>query len=224
MTAPPPPPLPSLPLVAARLAHDLRGPLGVVVSALHELEQELQVSGAIDVTSALRLLHMARRGTRKLERAASRLDAVAHENERTAAHVDLLPLVQRAAERTAQLEHRADVPLQLPKALSTVRVRVVPHLFSHALEDVLAWSLKRSRDGVDVEFAKRHDDEGDHVEIVVTVHAVDVVPTAEVPLQDPLGLAKWLLAGMDGGLTIRAVDGDVVVVVTVPAGPAVGGT
>lgn len=220
-----PPPLPSLPLVAARLAHDLRGPLGVVVSALHELEQELQSPGPVDMTSALRLLHMARRGTRKLERAASRLDAVAHEATRTPAHVDLLPLVNQAAVRTAQLEHRADVPLQLPQTSSTVRVRVVPHAFAHALEDVLAWSLKRSRDGVDVVFVQRHDDaDGDQVQIVVTVHAVDVVPTADVPLQDPLGLAKWLLAGMGGGLTIHAVDGDVVVVVTVPAGPAVGGT
>ncbi len=74
-------------------------------------------------------------------------------------------------------------------------------------------------------FVQRHDDQdGDQAQIVVTVHAVDVVPTAAVPLQDPLGLAKWLLAGMGGGLTIHAVDGDVVVVVTVPAGPAVGGT
>lgn len=224
MTPPQLPPLPSLPLVAARLAHDLRGPLGVVVSALHELEQELQTSGPVDVVSALRLLHMARRGTRKLERAASRLDAVAYEKERTPGNVDLLPLVQHAAERTAQLEHRADVPLQLPKTLSTMRVRVVPHLFTHAIEDVLAWSLKRSRDGVDVELAQRRNEDGDQADVVVTVHAVDVVPSAEVPLQDALGLAKWLLAGMGGGLTIRAVDGDVVVVVTVPAGPKVGGT
>jgi signal transduction histidine kinase len=213
--------LPELPLIAERVAHDLRGPLGVVVSALHELEQELNAPGGLDVAAALRLLEMARRGTRKLERTAARLDALAHRERRTPAHVDLHPLVVEAARRTAQLERRPDVPLRLPATThKAIRVRVVPQTFEHALEDVLAWALKRSHRGVDVELLTSADE--NTCCVVVTARDVDTVPGTVVPFQDPLGMAQWLLMSMAGKVSAKLEERDVVVTVSVPAGPLVG--
>jgi len=138
--------LPALDVVVKRVAHDVRGPVGVIVAALHEIEETLAGLADADVKADLaRLLEMARRGTRKLERTAFTLDAIGALQAPAVSHVDLQPMVKTAIERMQVAERRPQVKLtwvDIPEA--TLRVIVAPTLFTHALEELFGYAIRKS--------------------------------------------------------------------------------
>ena len=209
--------LPSLGVVASGIAHDVRGPIGVIMAVLHELEQSNGASGP----DLERLLEMARRGTRKLERTASTLDAIAQLEKPVFASVDLGPMLDAATERMRGLERRPAVKVVLPTANGNTRVSVAPTLFPHAVEEIVGWSLRRNPKELRLEI-NREAGPG-IVGVTVTVVGVQVLPASVLPFQDPLGLARQLLEAQGGQLSIELRDGDVVMTVTVPMAPPVVG-
>ena len=218
------PPHPELSVVAERVAHDLRGFTGLLVSALHELTELQGNPRAENVPqrglSAPELLQMAGRVTFRLERLSARLTAVAQSDRFPPAVVDLEPLIEEAVAHAVRCERRADVSVKLPTAGGVTRVRVVPHACVEAIEDLVAWALKRSRRTVlvtiDVSSAAA-------VLILVTAAEVTVAPAMSVPFQDPLGMANWQLIRMGGSLRAEVSADEVTLVASVPRGRAVGG-
>ncbi|MDP2344109.1 MAG: hypothetical protein Q8O67_24340 [Deltaproteobacteria bacterium] len=208
--------LPSLGVVASGIAHDVRGPVGVIIAVLHELEQGNGTSGP----DLERLLEMARRSTRKLERTASTLDAIAQLERPLLANVDLCPMLNAAVDRMRSLERRSQVKVQLPASDAPTRVQVAPSLFPHALEELFGWSLRRNPSELTIE-VKRPKESGEAVVVVVNVVGVHVLPASAVPFQDPLGLARQLLEVQGAGLVIEVDDARVLMSISVPAAPAV---
>ena len=207
---------PSLGSVAAGIAHDVRGPIGVIVAVLHEIEQSAGAAVGADLE---RLLEMARRSTRKLERTAATLDAVAQLEQPQLSTVDLCHMLHAAVDRMRSLERRSELKLTLPSATGTTRVQVAPALFPHALEELVGWALRRNPAELRLEIQRP--DESANVVVVVTVVGVAVLPASARPFQDPLGLARQLLEAQGAGLSIEAVEGNVVMAVSVPAAPQV---
>jgi hypothetical protein len=233
---------PSLGVVASGIAHDVRGPVGVIIAVLHELEQSNGASGA-DLD---RLLEMARRGTRKLERIATTLDAIAQLERPLLASVDLGPMINTAADRMRSLERRPAVKVTLPSTDGApVRVQVAPSLFPHAIEEIVGWALRRNPSALRIEINRPGDvgpdtQDGDvrvrpggaegsegrapqakHVVVVVDVVGVHALPASAVPFQDPLGLARQLLEAQGTGLSIEADETHVLLKLRVPAAPLV---
>lgn len=201
------------PVLAARVAHDVRGAVSVLLSALQELEHQLG-----EDADARRVLQMARRATGKLECTAGRLDAVAHRDALTMADVDLEPMLQRAASTMAALERRESKPLSLPPLRPPTRIRVVAGVFETALADVFRWALRFAADGVDVEVSRTVAPAAVVIRIVVS--GVKAVPAQRQPFADPLGLAALLLRDMRGTLSSSLGDDAVTLLITVPAGGA----
>ncbi len=206
---------PSLGVVASGIAHDLRGPVGVIVAVLHEIE----LSAGIASADLERLLEMARRSTRKLERTAATLDAIAQLEQPQLATVDLCPMLHAAVDRMRSLERRSELKLTLPDRTGTTRVQVAPSLFPHALEELVGWALRRNPSELRMEVQRPA--EGNRVVVVVTVVGVNVLPASASPFQDPLGLARQLLEVQGAGLSIEVVAGSVVMEVSVPTAPQV---
>jgi hypothetical protein len=215
------PPPPELPIVAERVAHDLRGFIGLLVSALHELT-ELQTprtdSALPRGLTAPELLQMAGRVTCRLERVAARLDAVAHHDRFPPAHVDLEPLIKDAVAHAVRSERRAEVTVTLPIG-GVTRVCVVPQASVEAIEDLVAWALKRSRRPVSLTVDLSSTEA---VQILVTAVGVTVIPAMSVPFQDPLGMANWLLLRMGGSLHAEVAADKVTLVASLPRGSAGG--
>lgn len=209
--------LPPLSNVTKKVAHDVRGPLGVIAAALHEIELSVNEEGSDDASAALarlrtdlpRLLEMARRGTRKLERLAITMDAVGALEAPALSSVDLLPMVKTAIERMQTAERRPQVKVVVDEPAQTVRVRVSPQLFTHALEELFGHAIRRCAAEVRVDFVDST--------VRITLVGVDAVPAMVVPFQDTLGLAAHLLDVQHVSLTTDHNDAGVTLVVAVPA-------
>lgn len=218
--------LPPLGAVAKRVAHDVRGPVGVIVAALHEIELIIAELGDDSRGEEFsRLLEMARRGTRKLERTATTMDAIGVLEAPTPSGVDLHPMVITAIERMKRAERRPQVVVNGPAPGQTVRVRVAPQLFSHAIEEVLAYAIRRSASEVRVTIsspvttstAPDQAQTPQLVSLVVTMVGADVVPASAVPFEDPLGLAAHLFEVQHVSFTIDKQDDGVTLLVGVPS-------
>lgn len=138
--------IPPLSVVARRVAHDVRGPVGVIVAALHEIEEALAGLGdAAEGKELQRLVEMARRGTRKLERTAFTLDAIGALPPPAVSHVDLQPMVKTAIDRMQIAERRPQVAVNVVSSPeTTLRVTVAPPLFTHALEELFGYAIRKS--------------------------------------------------------------------------------
>ena len=214
--------LPSLRVVASGIAHDVRGPIGVIIAALHEIEQSYGATSP----DLERLLEMARRGTRKLERTAATLDAVAQLERPQLASVDLCPMLNAATERMRGLERRSQVKVVLPPANGSTRVQVAPSLFLHGIEELVGWALRRNPAELNIQVEPAGPGGRVHpgfVAVVIVVVGVQILPPSAVPFQDPLGLARQLLEVQGAELKIELVEADVIMRLTVPTAPPVVG-
>jgi signal transduction histidine kinase len=138
-----------------RVAHELRGPAGVTLGALEELE--LALEGA-DTPQTAPLFAMARRGVKRILRTADRLARTAqlesgrHAMSHTA--TDLRLLITQVAEEVEELEARRSVKLEriLPQAACTVMVDA-PWL-QVALGELLAQALRSARKQASIELSR----------------------------------------------------------------------
>lgn len=134
-----------------RVAHELRGPVGVTLGALDELELALGDSAGEYRT----LLDMARRGVRKVLRTAERLTRTA---QLESGNVTFLPapcdvkgLVQRASAEAELLERRRGVKLELILPDQPCTVTLDAAWVQAALMEVVAQALRSARRVVTVE-------------------------------------------------------------------------
>jgi signal transduction histidine kinase len=188
-----------------RVAHELRGPAGVTLGALEELE--LALDGA-DTTQTSPLFAMARRGVKRILRTADRLARTAqlesgrHAMSHTA--TDLRLLITQVAEEVEELEARRSVKLErvLPQAACTVMVDA-PWL-QVALAELLSQALRSARKQVSIELSV----EAGVVRVVITDDG-SVLRNEESPGASAMGYRR------DGGFphtlaseVIRAHGGD----------------
>ncbi len=96
-----------------RIAHELRGPLGVILGALNEIER----SHGAPATELQPLLRMARRGARRVLRTADRLDRAAQLEAASLVwgktSIDLPSLVAEVVSDVIQLETRGGVRVEV---------------------------------------------------------------------------------------------------------------
>lgn len=140
----------------ARLAHELRGPAGVVLGALDELE-----SGLGDRAKQRLMMAMARRNMQKLLQTSDRLSRSAQleagplQLSRTA--VDLATFVKRQAAAVEEMEGRRSVRLELSLPNEPCLVELDPGWIEIALAEIIGHALRSARGYVRVVLA--HDAE-----------------------------------------------------------------
>jgi hypothetical protein len=137
----------------ARIGHDVRGPAGVVLGALDELERSLGESAA----SHAALLAMARRGARRLVRLADRYAItaeLAQGVEPDLAPADLSALARGAIRDAASVHGRKEITLELGGALGAepwrIDARVHGRWATAAIGDALLLLLRSARARVHV--------------------------------------------------------------------------
>jgi len=167
-----------------RVAHELRGPAGVTLGALDELEHAL---GAAQVEQHRLLLAMARRGAKRVLRTAERLTRTA---QLEAGHVfgrgavtDLRGLVRDAVREAELVEGRSSVKLRLSLPDEPCLSEVDSGWWSVALAELVAQAVRCARQQVDVQVQLQ--DESVVVQVRDDRVAVVDAPSARfVPLDD----------------------------------------
>jgi signal transduction histidine kinase len=134
-----------------RVAHELRGPAGVTLGALDELEHAL---GAEVVEQNRVLFAMARRGARRVLRTADRLSRTA-QLEGGGAHVTRLPadlrtLVRQATQDAELIEGRSSVKVQLRVSDEPCASDVDGAWLAIALMELVAQAIRCARREVEV--------------------------------------------------------------------------
>lgn len=133
------------------LAHELRGPSGVTLGALDELE--LALGDAAQAHAGL--FAMARRGVRRVLRTTDRLSRSAQLETSGLAlaleETDLSALVERAAHDAELVEARRGVKLEITRPSHPVSARVDATWLSAALSEVVAAALRAAKRSVLVE-------------------------------------------------------------------------
>ncbi len=139
-----------------RLAHELRGPAGVTLGALAELEAALGDRAA----EFAPLLQMARRGVNRVVRSAERLQQtgqlVGQRGEFTRADVDVSALVARAASEAESIEARRKVQVKI-EAAAGLRGSVDGRWLSVALFEVISNAIRHARTAVQVQAERTSD-------------------------------------------------------------------
>ncbi len=134
-----------------RIAHEVRGPAGVVLGALDELELAL---GAELAQQNRALFAMARRGARRVLRTAERLARTASlEAPRTPVQCvtgDVRPAVREAAQEAERIESRASVQLTLSLPEEPCSCELDPDWLTVALSEVIGQALRSARSRVEV--------------------------------------------------------------------------
>ena len=119
-----------------RIAHELRGPTGVTLGALDEIERLLARSECEEESRAL--ISMARRGARRVLRTAERLTRTAQleagHTHMAATLLDVREIVARVARDTEQLEGRSAVRVELVTAAQPCVAHVDANWLGVALE------------------------------------------------------------------------------------------
>ena len=134
-----------------RIAHELRGPAGVTLGALDELEHALD-DAQLDQHKLL--LAMARRGARRVLRTAERLTRTA-QLEAGTTHVDRVPgdvrtIVKQAAEEAALIEGRSSVRVEVQIPDDPCTAAVDGGWLSIAIGELVAQSIRCARKSVEV--------------------------------------------------------------------------
>jgi signal transduction histidine kinase len=134
-----------------RVAHELRGPAGVTLGALHEIERAL----GSEVRELQPLLGMARRGVRRVLRTADRLDRTAQleakEPAWRKAAIDLRSLVAEVARETVLLEARSGVRLDSSETEEPCFIDADGSWVRAAVAELIANAVRFSRTRVSVE-------------------------------------------------------------------------
>ena len=134
-----------------RIAHELRGPAGVTLGALDELEHALD---AAQMEQHKLLLAMARRGARRVLRTAERLTRTAQLESGTT-HVDRVPgdvrtIVKQAADDAALVEGRSSVRMALALPDEPCTAAVDGAWLTVAITELVAQSIRCARKSVEV--------------------------------------------------------------------------
>lgn len=139
------------------LAHELRGPSGVTLGALDELELALGENAAAHAA----LFAMARRGVRRVLRSADRLSRTAqlelpgHMLARE--EVDLIKLVERSTKEAELVEARRGVKVELTLPEGKQTGRVDPTWLGAAMAELVGAALRSARRSVLVELQPSSD-------------------------------------------------------------------
>lgn len=140
------------------LAHELRGPSGVTLGALDELELALGDAAREHAS----LFAMARRGVRRVLRTTERLSRTAQLEQSglaiAAEEADLSTLVERAAREAELVEARRGVKLDITRPAEPVPVRVEPAWLVAAISEVVAAALRAAKRSVLVELKPGQDE------------------------------------------------------------------
>jgi signal transduction histidine kinase len=134
-----------------RIAHELRGPAGVTLGALNEVERALRVQAE----EFQPLLGMARRGIRRILRTADRLDRAAQLEvarpvwRKTA--IDLESLVAAVAGEVALLEARSGVSVALSQSGAPCVIDADASWIRAAVGELVANAVRFARTRVSVE-------------------------------------------------------------------------
>jgi K+-sensing histidine kinase KdpD len=167
-----------------RVAHELRGPAGVTLGALDELEHAL---GPEALEQNRMLFAMARRGARRVLRTADRLTRAA-QLEGGTAHVTRLPadlrtLLRQATEDAELIEGRSSVKLTLRVPDEPCASDVDGTWLTMALMELVAQAIRAARREVEVQLVAR----GGGLKVTVSDdrYAVMEAPSRRfVPLED----------------------------------------
>lgn len=206
------------------LAHELRGPSGVTLGALDELELALGES-AKEYAS---LFAMARRGIRRVLRSADRLSRTAQLEGSTQVvsleESDLCKIVERAVKEAELVEQRRGVKVDVKLPEGATPARVDANWLGSAFAEVVGAALRSARRAVLVELQETPDG----FRFVVCDDGVSSAPPRLrrfEPSDDrrDAGLAfpivKEVTDAHHGELTMRSGDaGGLIVVMTFPRG------
>jgi len=139
------------------LAHELRGPSGVTLGALDELELALGEAAHAHAS----LFAMARRGVRRVLRTTDRLSRSAQLElsgvPSSFEEADLSLLVERAAREAELVEARRGVKLEITRPQEPVLLRVDANWLGAALAEVVAAALRAAKRSVLVELQQTSD-------------------------------------------------------------------
>ncbi len=139
----------------ARVAHELRGPAGVTIGALEEID----VDGAQGAGAYRALLTMARRGALKVLHTADRLSRIAQLEAGTArmtsARADLRDVVSKACASVSALEPRRVSKLRCPEGDDPVWAELDAEWAQAALVELFWYALRVARDEIRVELVER---------------------------------------------------------------------
>jgi two-component system, OmpR family, sensor histidine kinase TctE len=133
------------------LAHELRGPSGVTLGALDELELALGEAAQAHAS----LFAMARRGLRRVLRTTDRLSRTAQLEQSGLAialeRADLSELVARAAREAELVEARRSVKLEVTRPGEPVLAQVDSAWLGAAISELVAAALRAAKRSVLVE-------------------------------------------------------------------------
>lgn len=139
------------------LAHELRGPSGVTLGALDELELALGENAAAHAT----LFAMARRGVRRVLRSAERLSRTAQlelpNHVISREEVDLIKLVERSTKEAELVEARRGVKVELTLPEGKPVARVDSSWLGAAMAELVGAALRSARRSVLVELQQAGD-------------------------------------------------------------------
>jgi signal transduction histidine kinase len=136
-----------------RIAHELRGPAGVTLGALDEIERLLARTETEEESRAL--ISMARRGARRVLRTAERLTRTA---QLEAGHapmasilLDVREIVARVARDTELLEGRSSVRVELVTAAQPCVAHVDSGWLGAALGEMFSQAIRCARSHVRIQ-------------------------------------------------------------------------
>lgn len=133
------------------LAHELRGPSGVTLGALDELELSL----GEDAKEFANLFAMARRGVRRVLRTADRLSRSAQLELSGPAlalePIDLNGLTERALREAEQVEGRRGIATELKRWNAPLFLRVDANWLGAAVAEIIGAALRAARRSILVE-------------------------------------------------------------------------
>jgi signal transduction histidine kinase len=197
-----------------RIAHELRGPAGVTLGALDEIERALNSSDVVDPQA---LLSMARRGARRILRTAERLTRTAQleagEMNMATALLDVRDIVVRAAKEAEQIEGRKAIRLELTLSAQPCSAHVDANWLGAALGELFSQAIRCARRSVLIQVTT------EEPYICVSVFddrstQVEVPATRFLPLRDRRDCALgWPLAhdvaqAHGGFLTLESIPGE----------------
>jgi signal transduction histidine kinase len=178
----------------ARVAHDLRSPLGIVMHVVQQVEMDL----ASHLTEEHKtLLGLSRRGLRRLEVFVDRMrlvaDLEAGKLQSTKRSVNLAEVVKAGVDAARALEPRGEVTVSFEPAASLPEVMVDPRLLSLAVAELVSNAIVYARRNVRVSVTAS----GAEVLVVVEDDGAGISDAAKKTL-----FQRFVMHGMRGGLGI----------------------
>lgn len=178
-----------------RIAHELRGPSGVISGALQELESAL----GNEAEKYRHLLAMADRGVKRVLRTAARLEEtgmfVGGGPVYTRERRDLRELARESAKEAEAIEGRRKVAMSIVVPDAEAPVNVDAHWISMALTELVSNALRHARERVTVTVLAT----GDEVKFVCSDDQRQATPFEPLRFREPherrgLGLGLALVS------------------------------